>query len=186
LTAVGIVFIVAFTLVAPFAGVKTFELSLRSLGFPFLLFPFCSMWVWEAGQKRADEEIYCDGLVITLADMERWIKAANTYSSGHDRYLLQQVEPFPLRRGRHGEILVGKTVESNVARLESNVGLVVLLQRPPHLKCSCGGCAWVPACLYEGAGKNYRHGFDKQHGVSELTYIVCAWSDILDPLENIT
>ena len=39
------------------------------------------------------------------------------YSSGHDRYLLQQVEPFPLRRGRHGEILVGKTVNNNVARL---------------------------------------------------------------------
>jgi len=49
LTAVGIVFFVAFTLVSFFAGIETFELSLRSLGFPFLLFPFCAEWVWEAG-----------------------------------------------------------------------------------------------------------------------------------------
>ena len=70
MAAVGIVFIFAFTLIALFAGVKTFELSLRSLGFPLLLFSFCGVWVWEAGQKRADEEIYCDRLAIALADLE--------------------------------------------------------------------------------------------------------------------
>jgi hypothetical protein len=71
LAAVRIVFIVAFTLVALFAGVKTFELSLRSLGFPFLFFPFCGVWIWEAGQKRAYEEIYCDRLEVALTDLER-------------------------------------------------------------------------------------------------------------------
>ena len=70
--AIGIVCIVAVAVVAFFASVKAFELSLRSLGFPLLLFPFCSVWVWEAGQERADEEIYCDRLETASIGMQRY------------------------------------------------------------------------------------------------------------------